>query len=207
MSTIAFDVPANLAFDTYSELIAAINDWLDRTDLTGAAPTMVALCEARLRRELQGLDMEGTASITVTDGVGALPTDCDFIRVLSYNGLPVDEVSPEIGRQYDAGSTPMGYSLEAGQVRIWPAWSGTVDVVYQARLTPLSDGNASNPILAEHPDLYFFGSLMFAEGYLANDSRVALFKTLWDEAIASLQRFYRRQRRDRPRLRNPLIVA
>ena len=47
-----FDVPANYAFDTYDELAAAINDWLDRSDLTGTAQQMIALCEARLRREL-----------------------------------------------------------------------------------------------------------------------------------------------------------
>lgn len=193
--------------DSYTSLIDAINDWLDREDLTGSAPTMIALCEARLRRELQGLDLEASAPVVVTDGVGTLPDGCDFIRVLSYDGLPVDEVSPEIGREYAAGSTPQGYSLETNSIRVWPAWSGTVDVVYQGKLPALSDTNTSNTILAEHSDVYFYGSLMFAEGYLANDSRAVVFKQLWDEAIASLQRFYRRQRRDRPRLRNPLVVA
>ena len=203
----AFSVPANLAFDSYSELIAAINDWLDRSDLTGSAPSMIALCEARLRRELQGLDMEGTASAVISDGAGVLPVDCDFVRFVTYNGTPLDECSPEIGRQRAAGTVPASYSLEAGGIRVWPAWSGAIDLVYQAKLTPLSDNNSSNPVLLEHPDLYFFGSMMFAEGYLANDSRLGLFKGLWDEAIGSLQRFYRRQRRDRVRLRNPGVVV
>lgn len=207
MSTVAFDVPANLAFDSYDALIAAINDWLDRSDLTGAAPSMIALCEARLRRELQGLDIEASAPVTVTDGAGPLPADCDFIRLVTYNGQPLDECSPEVARQFPAGTVPVAYSLEAGRLRVWPQWSGTVDLLYQSKLVPLSAANASNTILLGHPDLYFFGSLMFAEGYLANDRRVALFKTLWDEAIRSLQRFYLRQRRDRPRLRNPVVVV
>lgn len=204
----AFSVPANLAFDSYSELIAAINDWLDRSDLTGSAPGMIALCESRLRRELQSLALEGTASVSVVNGIGAIPADCDFIRsVFDQNNATLDEASPEIGRQRAPGQEPVSYSLEANQLRIWPAWSGTVTVLYQAKLTSLNDANSSNTILLEHPDVYFFGSMMFAEGYLANDGRLGLFKSLWDESIASLQRYYRRQRRDRVRLRNPVCVV
>jgi hypothetical protein len=203
----AFAVPANLAFESYQDLIAGINDWLDRSDLTGSAPMMIALCEARLRRELQGLAMENTASVSVVSGSANLPTDYDMMRVVTYNGQPLDNVSAEIGRQFAAGTVPVAYSLEAGALRVWPAWSGTLDLVYQAKLTPLSDENSANPVLLEHPDAYFFGSLMFAEGYLANDQRAVFFKALWDEAVASVKAFYVRQRRDRPRLRNPVVVV
>lgn len=200
----AFSVPANLAFETYDQLIAAINDWMDRSDLTGSAPTMIALCEARLRRELKPLSLEVSTGVTVTNGVGALPGDYDHMRSVTYNGIPIDEVSPEIGRQFGTGSTPRGYSLEAGSLRTWPAITGSVTILYQTGVPPLSAANQTSVVLEEHPDVYFFGSMMFAEGYLENDSRAAMFKAMWDEAIDSVKAFYRRQRRDRPRLRNPI---
>jgi hypothetical protein len=203
----AFNVPANLAFDSYDELISTINDWMDRSDLTGAAPSMIALCEARIRRELDPLTFETSASVAVSEGIGPLPADYDFMRSVSYNGKPLDECSPEIGRQFAAGETPVAYSLEAGQMRVWPAWTGTVVILYQAKMPALSEANQSNTILLQHPDVYFFGSMLFAEGYLANDSRAAVFKALWDEALDSAKRYYLRQRRDRPRLRNPAIVV
>lgn len=203
----AFAVDANLAFQTRDELINAINDWMDRADLTGSAPAMIALCEARLRRELRPLSIETITGIAVADGAAALPADFDYMRTVIYDGNPVDEVSPEIGRQYGTGSIPRGYSLEAGALKTWPAITGTVTIIYQTRLPALSDANQSNELLLEHPDVYFFGSMMFAEGYLENDSRAALFKALWDEAIEGVKQFYIRQRRDRPRLRNPIGVV
>lgn len=207
MSAIAFSVPENLAFESYGELITVINDWMDRSDLTGSAPSMIALCEARLRRELSPLVFEESTSVTVTSGSGALPSDFDAMRAVFYDTTPLDEVAPEIGRQLPEGSTPQAYSLEANALRIWPNWSGTVTLLYQAKLTSLSEGNPTNQVLLQHPDVYFFGAMMFAEGYLANDSRAALFKAMWDEAIESLKQFYSRQRRSRARLRNPSVVV
>ena len=104
MTTVAFSVPQNLAFETRGELIETINDWLDRNDLTGSAVAMVALCEARLRRELSGLPFEVSAGVSVTDGVGGLPVDCEFIRSVFSGSTPLDEMSPEIGRQAGAGN-------------------------------------------------------------------------------------------------------
>lgn len=207
MSTIAFNVPETLAFDTYQQLIEALNDWLDRSDLSGSAPAMIALCEARLRRELAPLVFETTQGVTVTDGVGAFTTGFDKIRAVFANGEPLDEVAPDIGRQFAAGEYPQGYSLEANQIRIWPAWTGAINVLYQGRLPALSEANPSNDVLLQHPDVYFFGSMMFAEGYLANDDRAALFRALWVEAIEGLKQFYKDQRRNRPRLRNPAVVV
>jgi hypothetical protein len=36
--------------------------------------------------------------------------------------------------------------------------------------------------------------MLFAEGYVANDSRAALFKGLWDETLASVQNYFTRQK-------------
>lgn len=202
-----FAVPTNLAFETYGELIDAINDWMDRSDLTGSAPSMIALCEARLRRELASLPFETSAGVNVTNGDAGLPTDYDFMRSVFVAGKPLDEVSPEYGRQISSGDQARAYSIEANRLRIWPEWTGAVTLLYQAKMSPLSDANQSNTILLEHPDVYFFGSMMFAEGYLANDSRAAMFKAMWDESLASLKRFYVRQRRDRPRLRNQAVIV
>jgi hypothetical protein len=206
MSAVAFNVPVNLAFDSYSQLIGAISDWLDRNDLAGSAPAMIALCESRMRRELAALTFERSAPVEIVAGVGTLPVDCDALRAVFFNDTRLDECAPNIARQYAPGDNPSGYSLEAGKIRVWPVWTGTITVLYYGKLLQLSEGTPTNDILSEHPDIYFYGAMMFAEGYLANDSRAAMFKALWDEALESLKQFYSRQRRARIRLRNPAIV-
>ena len=203
----AFAVPENLALESYDELIRTINEWMDRNDLDGSAPAMIALCEATLRRELASIAFEATAGLNVQNGKVGLPTDYDFMRSVLYEGTPLDEVSPEIGRQFQEGTTPRAYSVEANQICVWPSYTGALTALYQTKLTPLTQANQSNTILLQHPDVYFFGALMFAEGFVANDSRAALFKALWDEAILGVKRYLKRQRRDRSRLRNPAVIA
>lgn len=202
-----FSVPANLAFGTYSELIAAINDWLDRSDLSGAAPQMIALCEARLRRELNPLFSETSVDVTVTQGVGSLPDDCDIIRLIEYNGGELEQVSAQHGRQFRDSDAPRVWTLEANQIKTWPATDCTITVLYQPKLVALNESNPTNQLLAEHPDLYFFGALLFAHGYVSNDPRAATFKALWDECIAEVKRFLARQRKSTTRMPNPAVIA
>jgi len=189
----AFSVPVNLAFDNYTELTDAIADWMNRSDLSGSVQSMVALCEARLRRELQPLFGETTGSVAVVDGTGALPAGCDIIRHVAYDGAVIPCVSPYEGRLIAAGSTPTGYSIEGNSIYLWPSCDATVALTYQSKLVGLSEANPTNDMLSEHPDLYFYGSMLFAEGYVANDVRASLFKQLWDEAITETKRFLMRQ--------------
>lgn len=203
----AFDVPANLAFDNYTDLYTAIGEWLDRSDLSGSIPAMIALCEARLRRELQPFFSETTATVTVTSGVGALPTGCDIVRFVEYSGGQLEQVNPQHGRQFPESTDPRGFSLEGGQIRVWPICDATLTVIYQPKLASLTETTPTNDLLTEHPDVYFFGSLLFAEGFVANDARASTFKALWDEAIFELKRFLSRQRRTGIRLRSPAVIA
>jgi hypothetical protein len=194
----AFLVPANLAFDTYGDLVEAIGSWLDRSDLSGDAQQMVALADARINRLLSPSLPETSLSITTdTSGIGALPTDCSAANRISYNGYAIPNVSQSAGLEYAAGSVPQAFSLEQGAVRLWPATAVTVTLLYQPRLGQLSEGSPTNAILDAHPDVYFFGALMFAEGYLANDNRAAMFKQLWDEALDECRSYLRRQKHGR----------
>lgn len=203
----AFFVPENLAFDTYDELVSAINDWLDRSDLDGVAQQMIALCEARLRREVQPLFLETSDDVTITSGEGDLPTDCDVIRLVTYDGGELQQVAPAYGRKFPEDTYPRGFSLEAGKIKVWPICDCTVSVLYQPKLVSLSSDVQTNWLLGAHPDLYFYGSLLFAHGYVSNDERASTFKSLWDEAIFETKRFLSRQRRVSIRLRSPSVIV
>jgi hypothetical protein len=191
----AFDIPANLAFDNYTDLITAIEDWMNRSDLSGSVQAMVALAEARMRRELVPYFGELSTSIACTDGVGGLPADYGTARRLVYDTRALDNVSATGGTNIpDSLSEPYGYSIEAGSLKLWPAVDATVTLLYQPTIPFLSEEAPTNNILSAHPDLYFFGTMLFAEGYVANDSRAGLFKGLWDEAIDSAKQYFTRQK-------------
>ena len=192
-----FAVPANLAFDSYGALISAIEDWMDRSDLSGVAPQMIALCEARLRRKLAPYYNEITATLATTGGVVSVPTDCakvvrviyDHDTVPRYSSLDVSDMD------YDTSAVrPYAYTIEAGQIRLWPSVDVSITVIYQETFPALSEESPSNGILDQHPDVYFFGSMLFAEGYVANDARASLFKGLFDEALEEVIAYLESQR-------------
>lgn len=191
----AFIVPANLAFDNYTDLQDAIADWMDRSDLTGSAPSMIALAESRMRRELVPCLSETTATVSCAAGVGALPADFGTLIRVVYGTRTLDNVSPVGGTDiFTEYTEPYGYSVEAGALRLWPAVTQNVTLLYQPTIPFLSAAQISNSVLQSHPDVYFFGAMLFAEGYVANDNRASLFKNLWDEAIESCKRYYTRQK-------------
>lgn len=185
----AFSIPANYAFETYDDLVAALNDWLDRADLTGVAGQMVALAEARIRRSLNGYFLEASALIAVVDGSGALPDDFGSAVTVVHDGKVLPQYAPSIGQMVAAGSIPLAYSIEAGALRLWPSTDASVTLLYQQSLPALTSLTQTNDILDRHPDVYFFGAMLFAEGYLANDNRAVTFKNLFDEAIFETRQY------------------
>ena len=190
----AFDVPANLAFENYTELVAAIESWMDRTDLSGSVQAMIALAEARMRRELTPLFMETSITIVTADGYGGLPTDFSTANRVEYDGDTLPAYSSVGGNTIPASSTPFGYSLEKNQLRVWPDGDWTVTLYYQPTIPYLSEGSPTNDLLSLHPDAYFYGAMLFAEGFVANDSRASVFKALWDECLAEMKVHLTRQR-------------
>lgn len=194
-----FAVPSNLAFETYTALKDAISDWMDRTDLSGSVATMIALAEARMRRQLEPLFVEKSVTITTTGGVYNLPGDFGTGERLIYTerGYTVPRYSSLNVADLDldtSAAQPYGYTIENGQIRVWPSCDVTMDLLYRPVFEGLSDANLSNEVLSLFPDAYFFGAMLFAEGYVANDQRAGLFKGLFDEALGEVAAYYQRQK-------------
>lgn len=197
----AFSVPENLAFSDYNSLVSGIGDWLDRTDLTGAAPMMIALAESRMRRALDPLFTETVADLTTVDGIVDLPSDYGTFKRAEYNYYTMPRWSGFSSASLastDYSTDPYSYSIEADKIRLWPPVSVTFKLWYQPTLPQLSVANPTNAVFTKFPDMYFFGAMMFAEGYVANDNRAALFKGLFDEALGEVSTYLERQRYSGP---------
>jgi hypothetical protein len=62
----------------------------------------------------------------------------------------------------------------------------TVKLLYYYAPTFLSDTNTSNAFIANAPDALLYASLLEAEPYLMNDSRINTWGTMYDRAISTL---------------------
>jgi hypothetical protein len=67
-----------------------------------------------------------------------------------------------------------------------PDQAYTIEVTYVESLTPLSDLVSTNTVLAEAPDAYLYGAAVHSAPFLGDDSRLALWRAFFDNAIAEL---------------------
>lgn len=177
-----------MAITTYSELQTAVASWINRTDLTSPIQDFIALCEATLQARCKLLEFESTATVTITSGVGTLPTGFVGMRSVYWNdslAQPLQYITPE---QFDAmrswgdGDTYF-YTISGSTIRTSNTETGSVIMTYYAKFVPLSGSNTSNAILSNFPDAYLYGSLVQACIYTQDDAGAAKYSSLFSNAI------------------------
>lgn len=170
---------------TYSDLTAAVGNWLNRSDLTARIPEFIALAEAEFNRTLRTIDMEARSTATLTGEALALPDDFNGLRSISQdNNFFTLVSSQDLFNTSTTGSAPRLVAISDGQFFFRPApSSGTVSIAYYATIPPLTTGSPTNWLMTKHPDLYLFATLAQAEFYGWNDDRLPLVKARTEELI------------------------
>jgi len=186
-----------MAITNYTELKAAIANFLARDDLTSVIPDFISLAEGRLRRELETRSQEkrATATLTVGDEYTALPTDLRELRMVKLNGDPeivLEYMSPTaLHSSYSSGgnSRPRAYSLVGQELKLRPKPDSayTVEIIYIGSLSALSDSNLVNNVLTRHPDAYLYGSLAEAYAYLLDEQRANAYMQRFTMAINEIK--------------------
>ncbi len=166
-----------MALSTFSELQAAVLNWLARTGddsptLAAALPDCIVLAEAKLNRHLRTDAMETATTLSGTNGVFTLPADFGGARLVSSDTYgPLEQAGDEwAGSAYptDAGNVPAYFAIQGGSLRTYPAYSGNLTLRYFKAVPALSDATPSNWLLAGHPDVYLFLTVSEAYGFAQN---------------------------------------
>ena len=185
-----------MALTSYSELKSSIADWLNRDDLTAVIPDFIALAEAQMERRLPTQKMVKRANATIDTPFSALPSDFLSLKSLILTSTsPVKQLVFLSQDEMDAKKTiysptgkPQYFALVGNQIEVLPApdTGYTAEITYIATLAKLSDTNTSNWVLARHPDVYLYGSLLQAAPYLRDDERVGLWSSQYQAAIEDM---------------------
>ena len=168
-----------MAFDTFSDLKTAMQDWSDRADLLGRMTDFVTLADSRIRKDLlrnqiRLREMETRSDVTPSSGAVTLPTD-----YMAMKSVQVRETAPRrleyrpmdwLNEAYPAGdtATPSYYGIEGGTLYMFPITVSDIRLVYYAYPAVLSDSNTSNWLLAKYPDIYLFAGLVEVESFSEN---------------------------------------
>ena len=186
-----------MAISSYTELQAAVADWLNRSDLTATIPNFIALAEAQINRDER---LHGTAGVTRdTLTVDSQFTDlpADYLKFVSVN-ISGDRVRTlqcvttyEIDDilQGEASGIPRAYAVNGTELEVAPvpSESTTFEVSYQAKLPALSV-TPTNWLLTSHPDIYLYATLMQTAPYLHEDERVAVWASMYDKCCNDFER-------------------
>lgn len=143
---------------TYATLVADIESWSARSDITAKIPTMVALFESRVNRTLRVRQMEASFTGTIANNVIPLPSGWLEFKRLWVVGYESHTLYPQSLERVviDTEGVPNYYATDGSNVR----FNGTGDIagVYYTAIPSLyTQGTNWLSVLAY--DAYLFGVL------------------------------------------------
>jgi hypothetical protein len=202
---------------TWTELKASLANWLNRDDLDNVEiPEAIALAERRFQRSVFSPEREVTTDLVVDAEAVALPADLWGIRAIFLATDPKTMLESmtlaELRNAFAANATgrPQNYAIRGEQILFGPApdASYVAGLTYIQTIPALGAGQASNWLLADHPDLYLYGALHELNLLLLDDARAAIYETKLRRATEQVnQAAVRRTRGGAPiRIRPPAAV-
>lgn len=186
----------------YSGLQTAVLNWSARSDsaTSDEVPNFIAFATDgfnygvpdRVVAPLRVRDMEETATITMTDGVGSLPSDyLQYKTARSMASLP--QPLEYVTGSYTNAAYPDGaaglsrtFSITGSAISVFPSSGSDVELVYYGAIPALSDSNTSNWLLAKLPMLYLHASLMHLAMFVKDDALLVRSQAIVTAAIDGL---------------------
>lgn len=188
-----------MAFATYSDLQSEIASILHRSNLTSAIQNFIALAEASINRVLRVRVMETDNSLTLSSGARTVALPTGFEEPLSLELVisgqanePLEQRLPQqlvINAASNASRRPEEWAINGTNIE----FPNLADQSYSLKLRALSssfalsDSVTTNWLLTNHPDLYFYGSLVHSAPWIKDDARIQTWGSFYIKALKEVQ--------------------
>jgi hypothetical protein len=179
---------------TYSDLQAAVGNWLARSDLAANIPDFIMIFEAVANRRLRVRQQESAATLTPSSGVATLPADYLTWRRVTWTGSTnreLEYVHPSyLHALYPTAPAgpPRLFTIEGATLTIAPSDGTALTFYYFQKISALASGNPTNWLLAAYPDLYLFGALAEAHGFVKDTESLTLWASRRNELFDEIER-------------------
>lgn len=155
-----------MSLTNYAELKTELESWSHRDDVSDRLDTFIDLAEAKLWQHLRVRGMEDKdATLTASSRLITAPTGFLEARRLRYvsgsarypnlHYTPPDSLVIHAESGNPSSFTVYGSTIELDK----QPGSGTFELTFYKKLTPLSASNTTNAIMDEYPTLYLYGGL------------------------------------------------
>jgi hypothetical protein len=184
-----------MAINTFLTLKQAVENWLERDDLTNRIPEFIALAEDRIAQDLRVQAMETTGDLTISSQTIAVPTGFLEVRRLyleSDTDKPLDFMSPSVFWARNAvneSRKPEIFTLEGTNFVFAPSPETTYTgkLLYYKRFDALSANADTNWILTNARGLLLYGALLEAYTFLEDDAGALKYAALYDQILHRVQ--------------------
>ena len=193
-----------MALDTYTNLKAAIANYLARTDLTTEIHDFIDIFEAEFNRRLKTQEMRLTTTVTTSSTTTFVNLPADFRKLvnISFQSDPRDitfstEKLLKIQKSGAASQArrPQVVALASGSssgapLRLQfgpnPDTAYAFDVDYYASLPALSSSTTTNWLLNDQPAAYLYGSLKHARLFIKDTESRAEIQAEYDRLLVDM---------------------
>ena len=189
----------------YGELKAEVKKYLwDRKLLINQIPGFISLAERKIFRRLRVPAHEKLLDYDPPDGDVPysqleLPGDFLELKFLLRDDQPLQRVSDikikAMLNARPAAGLPEMFARIGNRLYLYPTPDSvkyTFSMSYWQDLSnTLQEDEDSHEVLRVAPDLYVFGACAEAAPYLVEDSRIAVWKSLFEEAMLGLENQYK----------------
>jgi hypothetical protein len=214
--TIVISTDDSINFQSLAGIKASISARLDRDFDDNDLNDFIYLAEREMERVLTVPYREATTSVTVDGQTANLPNDFKALRRFTLLTDPkrnLQQVSPSVldsNWSRSASGCPEAFAIISGQFWFSPVPDGTyaAQIVYEQKITALTESAPSNWLLQRHPDAYFYGALVQAADFIADTARIGLYRSAFDNVIAQINAEGVRHRYAASpfRLRSPVVA-
>ena len=181
--------------DNFTDLKAAVANWMARADVAGQAEEFIQLAEARLNRELKTIETDAT----ITGTLGSLEIDVSAQSVESPIALFLVRDDDEYQLTPKAAGTfarlsvdgpPRYFSFDKNDDKI--EFERQLDAAYSFRLRyeqyfALSDSATTNWLLTHHPDVYLAAVLVWGGLFTKDSPHAAQFQAVLNSSIPEVK--------------------
>jgi hypothetical protein len=187
---------------TYDSLTSTVLQYLERRDaaVVEAIPTFITLCEFEIAQYIKTLGQMEVVDSTMNIGNPVIAKPARWRKTVSMTLSNSGEKQPILLRKLEylnayaqdvtATGTPLyyaDYDFEHWIVAPTPNQAYSFEALCYTRLQPLSSAYQTNWLTQNAPNAMLFGTLKQTAPFLKNDARLALWKQMFDEALAALK--------------------
>ena len=179
-----------MSITNYSELQTAVASWLKRADLTAQIPDFIRLAEIRIKSVVDIRTLETTADLTTTPSSATVNLPSDFkspIALWLADINPQEQIGqllPQSMPYNETPNRPQYWAIDGQTIRFQCPANASYPLKFRySQLFELSDGNPTNYVLTDFPDVYLFGALFEAADYTFDDNSAMKWNAKFLDAV------------------------